>query len=67
MRRLLELGHTITVSYEVYRTTILLYGTTRADLPHPALGVVIVFGTYIATLTQVRGPLSNSYIPTPHI
>lgn len=31
--------------------------TTRADIPHPALGAVIILGTYIATLTQGRWPL----------
>ncbi|KJA20415.1 hypothetical protein HYPSUDRAFT_68590 [Hypholoma sublateritium FD-334 SS-4] len=52
--RLLELGHTIAVAYELYRTTILLYDAPNVEMmPHPALGAVIILGAYIATLTQI--------------
>ncbi|KJA17966.1 hypothetical protein HYPSUDRAFT_79446 [Hypholoma sublateritium FD-334 SS-4] len=51
---LLELGHTIAVAYELYRTTILLYDAPNVEMmPHPALGAVIILGAYIATLTQI--------------
>ena len=56
-RRLLEFGHTITITYELYRTTIILWDTPNVQLlPHPSLGAVIILGAYIATHTQVRHP-----------
>ena len=56
-RRLLEFGHTITITYELYRTTIILWDTPNVQLlPHPSLGAVIILGAYIATLTQVYYP-----------
>lgn len=59
--RLLEVGHTIAVTYELYRTTIILYGAPNVEtISHPALGAVIILGAYIATLTQVRYPPSGS-------
>ncbi|KJA14220.1 hypothetical protein HYPSUDRAFT_49351 [Hypholoma sublateritium FD-334 SS-4] len=49
----LELGHTIIIMYELYRTTIVLFGIPSDTLPQPALGGLIIIGTFIASLTQM--------------
>lgn len=65
--RLLELGHTIAVTYEVYRVTIIFYGVPAAAARHPALGAVVLLGTYIATIIQVSSSLTCfALISPPH-
>ncbi|KAF8965622.1 hypothetical protein BDZ97DRAFT_2074646 [Flammula alnicola] len=49
---LLELGHTIAVSYEVYRITILLYGKAQDATKFPGFGGVTILGGLITTLVQ---------------
>lgn len=51
--RCLELGHTIAILYEVYRTTIVLWGRSDEVVRFPAIGVVFVLGGFITTLVQV--------------
>ena len=41
------------MTYEVYRVTIIYYGNPGGATRHPALGVVVILGTYIATIIQV--------------
>lgn len=59
--RLLELGNTIAVVYEVYRVTIIYYGNPGGATRHPALGIIVILGTYIATIIQVR--FAPAYFP----
>ena len=50
------------MTYEVYRVTIIYYGNPGGATRHPALGVVVILGTYIATIIQVSfASLSWSY------
>ncbi|CAA7263560.1 unnamed protein product [Cyclocybe aegerita] len=49
---LLEIGHTIAVSYEVYRATITLYGKPQLLLTFPALSSGIAIAGAITTLVQ---------------
>ncbi|KAF9473799.1 hypothetical protein BDN70DRAFT_843117 [Pholiota conissans] len=49
---LLETGHTIAMLYEVYITTIILWGQTTFVVKFPAVGVVIILGGMITTLVQ---------------
>ena len=64
MRRSLELGHTIVIVYELYRTTIVLFGIPSDTMPQPALGGLIILGTLIASLTQVCTPCLSP-LPNP--
>ncbi|KAF8955007.1 hypothetical protein BDZ97DRAFT_1862068 [Flammula alnicola] len=48
----LELGHTIAVAYEVYRSTILLYGRPQDAVKFPGFAGVIVLGGLITTFVQ---------------
>ncbi|KIM37575.1 hypothetical protein M413DRAFT_448378 [Hebeloma cylindrosporum] len=48
----LELGHTIGVSCEIYRTTITLYGRPDLVLTLPGFGVSIILGGWITMLVQ---------------
>ena len=52
--RLLEVGHTAGVSYEVYDKTITFYGNPNGLLTYPALGAVIAISGVITLLVQVR-------------
>ncbi|KAF8968629.1 hypothetical protein BDZ97DRAFT_1654954 [Flammula alnicola] len=49
---LLELGHTIALTYQVYNLTIMLYGKPQGALRFPAFGVVTILGGLITTLVQ---------------
>ncbi|KAF8967560.1 hypothetical protein BDZ97DRAFT_529018 [Flammula alnicola] len=50
---LLELGHTIAISYDIYRTTILLYGRPEELLKFPGFGGAMIMGTFITMLVQL--------------
>ncbi|KJA17959.1 hypothetical protein HYPSUDRAFT_79441 [Hypholoma sublateritium FD-334 SS-4] len=64
---LLELGNTMAVVYEVYRVTIIYYGNPGGATRHPALGMVVIFGTYIATIIQIFNCYRlYSIIPKPY-
>jgi len=53
VRRFLELGHTIGVSYEVYHATITLYGQPERLIKFPALGMTVAIGGLITFIVQV--------------
>ncbi|KIM37533.1 hypothetical protein M413DRAFT_30747 [Hebeloma cylindrosporum] len=48
----LELGHTISLAYEVYRTTISLYGRPEAATKVPSFGALTILGGLITMLVQ---------------
>ncbi|KAF9478867.1 hypothetical protein BDN70DRAFT_933052 [Pholiota conissans] len=51
---LLELGLTVTVLYEVYRITIVLFGAPNIDaMSHPALGAIVIIGAFISTTIHI--------------
>lgn len=52
--RCLELGHTISVASEVYRTTILRYGQPEAANRFPGFGALMILGGLVTMLVQVR-------------
>src|SRR4051794_3820016 len=57
----MELGHTIGVSYEVYRATITLHGQPHRLITFPALSSVIAIGGAITLCVQVnRFPILSS-------
>lgn len=60
--RLLEIGHTLGVSYEMYRDTIVLYGQPQLLTTFRALGSVIAIGGVITLLVQVCRNLSSALI-----
>lgn len=51
--RCLELGHTIAILCEVYRTTIIFWGRPDQVVKFPAIGVAVLLGGVITTLVQV--------------
>ncbi|KAF8167294.1 hypothetical protein B0H34DRAFT_9929 [Crassisporium funariophilum] len=48
----LELGHTILIAYEVYKTTITFYGRPEATIRFPGFGGVTIIGGLITMLVQ---------------
>ena len=54
--RLLELGHTIAVSRELYRAMLLVAGAIPAHA-YPSFGVVTILSGFITTTVQVRQPI----------
>lgn len=52
--RILEVGHTAGVSYEVYHSSITLYGKPNELVTFKALGAVIAISGAITLLVQVR-------------
>lgn len=52
--RLLELGHTIGVSYEIYRATITHYGHPEKLVQFHGLSGTVILGGLITMLVQVR-------------
>ncbi|TFK32456.1 hypothetical protein BDQ12DRAFT_692463 [Crucibulum laeve] len=49
---LLELGHTVCVTFEVYRATIVYYGQPEKIVSFPAFGAVTIIGGIITMLVQ---------------
>jgi len=52
--RICEIVHTVGVNYEVYQTTIILYGRPDLLMKFTVIGAVSVFGGFITLLVQVR-------------
>ncbi|KAF8167296.1 hypothetical protein B0H34DRAFT_10093 [Crassisporium funariophilum] len=64
---LLELAHTIGVTYEVYRATIVFYGRLETVVRFPGLGVVTLLGGLITMLVQLFFSLRVwKVLPSPY-
>jgi len=50
--RILEVGHTAGVSYELYDKTITFYGNPNGLLTYPTLGAVIAISGVITSLSR---------------